>query len=140
MLLCSMFVIYFLFFVVTVATNGAYSGGDLMERLAAQDRSSYEEAEAADILRKVAGALSHCHSVSFLVSVCVCVCVSLYRVMLSLSARLGEMGCWCFPGIAGCCAWALVACSCLYPAVFSCVNKALDNKSNPRKNPQQQRT
>lgn len=40
------------------------SGGDLMERLAAQGRSSYEEREAADIVRKIAGALSHCHSVS----------------------------------------------------------------------------
>eukprot|EP00903_Cladosiphon_okamuranus_P018338 g16870.t1 len=38
------------------------SGGDLMARLAAQGRSSYEEAEAADILRKITGALSHCHS------------------------------------------------------------------------------
>eukprot|EP00752_Nemacystus_decipiens_P012366 g10961.t2 len=38
------------------------SGGDLMARLAAQSRSSYEEAEAADILRKIAGALNHCHS------------------------------------------------------------------------------
>lgn len=40
------------------------SGGDLMERLAAQGRSSYEEREAAEIVRKIAGALSHCHSVS----------------------------------------------------------------------------
>lgn len=35
-----------------------------MARLAAQGRPSYGEAEAADVLRKIAGALSHCHSVS----------------------------------------------------------------------------
>lgn len=41
-----------------------------MERLAAQGRPSYGEAEAADVLRKIAGALSHCHSVSGWGGVC----------------------------------------------------------------------
>lgn len=35
-----------------------------MERLAAQGRTAFEEREAADLVRKIASALSHCHSVS----------------------------------------------------------------------------
>ncbi|CBJ30894.1 n/a [Ectocarpus siliculosus] len=38
------------------------SGGDPMERLAAQGRTAFEEREAADLVRKIASALSHCHS------------------------------------------------------------------------------
>ncbi|CAM9514821.1 unnamed protein product [Scytosiphon promiscuus] len=38
------------------------SGGNVMERLAAEGRTSYEEHEAATLVGKLAGALSHCHA------------------------------------------------------------------------------
>lgn len=40
----------------------------MMARLAAEGRTSYEEHEAATLVGKIAGALSHCHSVSCVLS------------------------------------------------------------------------